>query len=40
MRAQGWTFWIGIALALVLMLMPLPALIEPLKPYWPALVLV
>jgi rod shape-determining protein MreD len=40
MRAQGWTFWIGIALALVLMLMPLPALIEPLKPYWPALVLI
>ena len=39
-RAQGWTFWIGIALALVLMLVPLPATIEPLKPYWPALVLI
>lgn len=39
-RAQGWTFWIGIVLALLLMLVPLPALIEPLKPYWPALVLI
>src|SRR6185437_10243701 len=39
-RAQGWVFWIGIALALLLMLMPLPALIQPLKPYWPALVLI
>ena len=39
-RTQGWTFWIGIALALLLMLMPLPGLIQPLKPYWPALVLI
>lgn len=39
LRVQGWTFWIGIALALLLMLMPLPTLIQPLKPYWPALVL-
>jgi rod shape-determining protein MreD len=40
LRAQGWAFWVGIALALLLMLMPLPALIQPLKPFWPALVLV
>lgn len=40
MRAQGWAFWIGIVLALLLMLMPLPTAILPLKPYWPALVLV
>jgi rod shape-determining protein MreD len=39
-RMQGWAFWIGIAAALLLMLMPLPAMIQPLKPYWPALVLV
>ena len=38
-RSQGWAFWIGIALSLLLMLMPLPALVQPLKPYWPALVL-
>ncbi|TAN00239.1 MAG: rod shape-determining protein MreD [Rhodanobacteraceae bacterium] len=40
MRAQGWAFWIGIVLALMLMLMPLPAVLLPLKPYWPALVLI
>ncbi len=40
MRAHGWTFWICIALSLLLMLMPLPAMVQPLKPYWPALVLV
>ena len=40
MRTQGWVFWLGIAIALLLMLMPLPAAIQPLKPYWPALVLV
>lgn len=40
LRTQNWTFWIGIVLALLLMLMPLPAAIQPLKPYWPALVLV
>ena len=40
MRAQGWAFWIGIALSLLLMLVPLPTLIQPLKPYWPALVLI
>lgn len=39
-RAQSWPFWIGIALSLLLMLMPLPALVQPLKPYWPALVLI
>lgn len=39
LRPQGWAFWIGITLALLLMLMPLPAAIQPLKPYWPALVL-
>lgn len=37
--SQGWAFWIGVALSLLLMLMPLPAAIQPLKPYWPALVL-
>lgn len=40
LRGQGWVFWIGIVLALLLMLVPLPAMIEPLKPYWPALVLI
>lgn len=40
MRAQGWAFWIGIVVALLLMLMPLPTVILPLKPYWPALVLI
>ena len=40
MRAQGWTFWISVVVALLLMLMPLPTVILPLKPYWPALVLV
>jgi rod shape-determining protein MreD len=40
LRAQGWAFWIAIALALLLMLVPLPEAIQPLKPYWPALVLV
>lgn len=39
LQTQGWAFWIGIVLALLLMLMPLPTLIQPLKPYWPALVL-
>ena len=39
-RTQGLAFWIGIVLALLLMLMPLPGAIQPLKPYWPALVLV
>ncbi len=40
MRSQGRVFWIGIALSLLLMLMPLPGVVEPLKPYWPALVLI
>src|SRR6185437_14846743 len=31
---------IGIAVALLLMLMPLPGMIQPLKPYWLALVLI
>ncbi|HET7931562.1 MAG TPA: rod shape-determining protein MreD [Rhodanobacteraceae bacterium] len=39
-RAQGWAFGASLVLALLLTLMPLPALIQPLKPYWPALVLV
>lgn len=39
-RAQGWAFGASIVLALLLMLMPLPTLVQPLKPYWPALVLV
>ncbi|MGH8147217.1 MAG: rod shape-determining protein MreD [Rhodanobacteraceae bacterium] len=40
LRAQGWAFGISIALSLLLMLVPLPLVIQPLKPYWPALVLV
>ncbi|HEX7325483.1 MAG TPA: rod shape-determining protein MreD [Rhodanobacteraceae bacterium] len=42
MRAHGqaWAFWIGIVVALLLMLMPLPTAIASLKPYWPALVLI
>jgi rod shape-determining protein MreD len=39
-RAQGWAFWVGIIVSLLLMLMPLPVAIQPLKPYWPALVLI
>lgn len=39
-RAQGLAFWAAIVIALLLMLMPLPTAIQPLKPYWPALVLV
>ncbi|HET7561020.1 MAG TPA: rod shape-determining protein MreD [Rhodanobacteraceae bacterium] len=39
-RAQGWAFGVSLVLALLLTLMPLPALILPLKPYWPALVLI
>lgn len=40
MRTQGLVFWAAIAAALLLMLVPLPDAIEPLKPYWPALVLI
>lgn len=40
MQAQGWAFWVGIAIALLLMLMPLPGSIQALKPYWLALVLI
>jgi rod shape-determining protein MreD len=40
LHTQGWVFWMGTALALLLMLMPLPAMIQPLKPYWLALVLI
>lgn len=39
-RAQSWTFIASIMLALLLTLMPLPLVIQPLKPYWPALVLI
>ncbi len=39
-RAQGWIFAGSLALSLLLMLMPLPTAIQPLKPYWPALVLI
>lgn len=38
-HSQGWAVWAGIIVALLLMLMPLPGAIQPLKPYWPALVL-
>ena len=33
-------FWATLGLALLLMLLPLPAAIAPFKPYWPALVLI
>ncbi|ANB18777.1 rod shape-determining protein MreD [Dokdonella koreensis] len=39
-RAQGWLFAGSIALAMLLQLMPLPAMLLPIKPYWLALVLV
>lgn len=40
LHTQAWAFWIAMAAALLLMLMPLPAALQPLKPYWPALVLI
>jgi rod shape-determining protein MreD len=39
-RTQGWLFVGSIALAFLLQLMPLPPLLEPLKPYWIGLVLI
>jgi rod shape-determining protein MreD len=39
-RAQFWIFAGSIFLSLLLMLMPLPQALAPLKPYWPALVLI
>jgi rod shape-determining protein MreD len=38
-RAQGWIFTGSLVLSLLLMLAPLPVAVQPLKPYWPALVL-
>jgi rod shape-determining protein MreD len=39
-RTQFWIFAGSIMLSLLLMLMPLPQALAPLKPYWPALVLI
>ncbi len=39
-RAQNWIFAGSLALSLLLMLMPLPQAWAPMKPYWPALVLI
>ena len=41
-RTQGTTllFWGSVAAALVLALMPLPAALEPLRPFWLALVVI
>jgi rod shape-determining protein MreD len=38
-RLSFWWFVGTLALALLLMLVPLPGVLEPFKPYWPALVL-
>ena len=40
-RQRVATFWFGatIAVALLAMLVPLPTVLQPFKPYWPALVL-
>ncbi|MBD8900219.1 rod shape-determining protein MreD [Rhodanobacter sp. DHG33] len=38
-RLTSWWFAGTLLFALLLMLVPLPALLEPFKPYWPALVL-
>ena len=38
-RLSQWWFAGTLAAALLLMLVPLPAVLEPFKPYWPALVL-
>lgn len=38
-RLDQWWFSGTLAVALLLMLMPLPGVMEPFKPYWPALVL-
>jgi len=39
-RALRWLFVISLLLSLFLLLLPLPRSIEPLKPYWPILILV
>ena len=39
-RTQFWIFAGSLILSLLLMLMPLPEALAPLKPYWPALVLI
>lgn len=38
-RLSRWWFAATLLAALLLMLVPLPAVLEPFKPYWPALVL-
>ncbi len=38
-RAGSWWFAGTLVFALALMLVPLPAALEPFKPYWPALIL-
>jgi len=38
-RARGWALPVSIALALLLGLLPLPPALQPLRPYWLALVL-
>ena len=38
-RLDRWWFGGTLAAALLLMLVPLPGVLEPFKPYWPALVL-
>jgi rod shape-determining protein MreD len=38
-RLSFWWFFGTLAFALLLMLVPLPRVLEPFKPYWPALVL-
>ncbi len=39
-RARQWLFVGSLLLSLFLLLLPLPAAVEPFKPYWPALVLI
>ena len=36
---NGWVLWVSLLLALLLGLVPLPDLLQPLRPYWLALVL-
>ena len=38
-RNRTWVLPVSVALALLLGLVPLPALLQPLRPYWLALVL-
>src|ERR1700732_4209222 len=39
-RGIGWLFWGSIVFCYLLQLMPLPAILLPLKPYWLALMLI